>query len=426
MITINLGAYRTLQRKKPFGKRPYSFIFIKRSDYHFLDDFVATFEKLGFISSVVTIYPTTSKQDFIQNVVSSAASINPDFVFTFSHSGVDQDGDIIHLLEDLNIPLVSWILDNPELILRPYKDLQSDNVYIFSTDKTAVPGISRIGYNNVFYLPLAANVDAQSPVCRTGGGAVRSDSISLLFIGDTFVSKLGQYIKSTKSIKALLGTYKILAKSLVANHEALLERLGSPEKGLPSIESLFQQEALSCESRHLASLSPEARQRFELIVYLYANTIYRSNILKEAIHYDHLIVGPPTWKRLLNNPNINLLPSTYDKKIVNLLYRNASINLNVTSMHMNGAANQRIFDVPTAGGFLLTDYSNQLEGLFDLDKEIVYYVNRDDFQAKVDKYLFDKKAREKVVIAANHRIAAEHRYVHRAAAILNTLKASCR
>ena len=426
MITINAGVYRAIQRKKPFEKRPYSFIFIKRSDYHFLDDFVATFKKLGLLYSTVTIYPTSNKQEFMQNLATAITSTNPDFVFTFSHNGVDGQGDLVHFLEDLNIPLVSWILDNPELILRPHKNLTSDNVFIFSTDKTSVQGIQKIGYNNVLYLPLAANIDANDAAYNSNYGKIPSGNVELLFIGDTFLSKIGQFIKLTKSLNPLLGDYKELAKRFVAKHEAMQEEHGAPENAFFSIESLLHPEESAIKRRYLSLSSPETRQRFDLIVLLYANTIYRSHILQETISYNHLIVGPHNWKSILKSPNIKMLPPTYDKKIVDLLHRNASINLNITSVHMNGAANKRIFEVPSGGNFLLTDYSRQLEELFDMDKEVVSYTNKNDFHAKVDKYLHDKNAREKVIMAAKQRIAADHSYDNRAATILNTLKTSRR
>lgn len=42
-------------------------------------------------------------------------------------------------------------------------------------------------------------------------------------------------------------------------------------------------------------------------------------------------------------------------------------------MQMKGAVNQRVFDVPAAGAFVLTDWREQMDELFEPGKEIVCY-----------------------------------------------------
>ena len=49
-------------------------------------------------------------------------------------------------------------------------------------------------------------------------------------------------------------------------------------------------------------------------------------------------------------------------------YRRIKINLNITSCQMPTALNQRVFDVPACGGFILNDNQTDLKELFSPDR----------------------------------------------------------
>jgi spore maturation protein CgeB len=54
---------------------------------------------------------------------------------------------------------------------------------------------------------------------------------------------------------------------------------------------------------------------------------------------------------------------------------------------MKGAVNQRVFDVPVCGGFLLTDHRRQMESLFEPGREIVCYQEPGEIPDLVRHYL---------------------------------------
>lgn len=89
---------------------------------------------------------------------------------------------------------------------------------------------------------------------------------------------------------------------------------------------------------------------------------------------------------------------------------------------MAGAQNQRVFDVPAAGGFLLTDYSPQLAALFEPGVEVATYAGPDDVHEQCARFLHDAPARAAIVAAARRRIAAEHTFAHRLAFMLQKVK----
>jgi spore maturation protein CgeB len=93
-------------------------------------------------------------------------------------------------------------------------------------------------------------------------------------------------------------------------------------------------------------------------------------------------------------------------------YRTTAVNLNVTSAQMKTGLNQRVFDAPAAGGFLLTDSRAQLAKLFAPD-EFVAYDGPAEAKALTAEWLKRPQERQKIVERAQARILGEHVYARR-------------
>jgi len=82
---------------------------------------------------------------------------------------------------------------------------------------------------------------------------------------------------------------------------------------------------------------------------------------------------------------------------------------------MRNAVNQRVFDVPAAGKFLLTDYKSQLEALMDVGKEVVCYREKEEIPELARFYLTHDSLREKIAQRGRKRVLADHTYTRRVA-----------
>lgn len=60
-----------------------------------------------------------------------------------------------------------------------------------------------------------------------------------------------------------------------------------------------------------------------------------------------------------------------------------AINVNQTSLQMRDAVNQRVFDCPAAGGFVITDNQPDLHEYFDVTREMVTYDSLGELSDKV-------------------------------------------
>lgn len=81
-------------------------------------------------------------------------------------------------------------------------------------------------------------------------------------------------------------------------------------------------------------------------------------------------------------------------------YVASKIVLNISGWFTEKAyeMNQRIFDVPACGGFLLTDYMDELESFFKIGEEIEAYKSVEELIDKIQFYLKHEDIRERIAI----------------------------
>jgi len=73
----------------------------------------------------------------------------------------------------------------------------------------------------------------------------------------------------------------------------------------------------------------------------------------------------------------------------------------------------RIFEVPGAGGFLMTENANDLDRFYEIGKEIVVYEGLSDLVEKITYFLGHPEERDKIAMAGHVRTRNEHTYESR-------------
>lgn len=103
------------------------------------------------------------------------------------------------------------------------------------------------------------------------------------------------------------------------------------------------------------------------------------------------------------------------------IYSQSRINLNISASSVDSSVKQvkgRIFEVPMAGGFLLTDYAPELENFFTIGEELVCYEGLDDAVEKIRYYLAHEGEREQIAQAGHKRALEQHTWQCRLADVL--------
>jgi len=172
-------------------------------------------------------------------------------------------------------------------------------------------------------------------------------------------------------------------------------------------------------------LTLQQRLDLEAAVLWRATLLYRLSCIKELRQFNVCIHGDKGWDQLLGS-QYNIKPPLNYYNELPLYYNTCKINFNATHLQMKEAVNQRVFDVPACGAFLLTDYQKSIDELFDAEKEIVIFRDREEIPGLVKYYLNNPEKREAIARKGMERVLQEHTYKHRLVKMIESMKARFR
>ena len=104
-----------------------------------------------------------------------------------------------------------------------------------------------------------------------------------------------------------------------------------------------------------------------------------------------------------------------------LVFRNSKINLNITMRPIQTGLSLRIWDVLGCGGFLLTNYQQELEEYFEIGTDLDCYYNLEDLIDKLDYYLVHDDVRAQIAINGYTKVKNMHTWQHRIAELLKII-----
>ncbi len=346
---------------------------------------------------------TADDRDY-RRLLESIKSFSPEMILTGNHLGFDAEGMMDDLLGRLGIPAASWFVDSPAFILgrlRPGRTVKA-----FSWDRDYIPMLESRGFDRVAYLPLATDENFFHP----SGRAARY-SRNLAFVGDSLTGASGKYLA-----KVGLSDREAQGARLLAEADQLAESFLTTSALLPpaaAVDSLARDFDLAGDDSTLMNLSALVTWR--------ASRLWRLKVLGALPWADLTVAGDRAWGPLLGLGTGRLLkPLDYYRDLANF-YRGSRVNINITSAQMKTGLNQRVFDVPAAGAFLLTDYRAQLEDVFEPGREVIAYHDPAEARDLARWYADRQPAREKVTRAARARVMGGHLYSHRLAAIIKEM-----
>ncbi|MHC1712747.1 MAG: glycosyltransferase [Solidesulfovibrio sp.] len=350
--------------------------------------------------------------DAVAAILSAAAEFQPDFALTVNHLGLDREGLLAGLLADISLPLASWFVDSPRLILHDYNKAASPLAMVFSYDADGLGEVRALGFSHADWLPLATDPQhfALPPSRPAAPPAGRDWQARTSFVGASMVSQAGEAL-------ARLAPYPGLARALPLAAAGFVR---SPEK---SARRFLEGDA-ACGPAYAALPTGEARLDAELALTWEATRVYRHACVRGLLGFSPLVVGDPAWETVLPGAGRDWrrLPELHYYDALPDFYPQSAVNLNCTSLQMKGAVNQRVFDVPACGGFVLTDAREQLGALFSIGGEAAVYADPAEIPDMVRHYLAHPAERRRISRAARARILAEHTYEHRLRTLLGAMK----
>ena len=380
---------RAMAYRKFVSNRPLR-VLVFDSGYHLQGECRDALRALGHHVDVLNVRLDGAPQ-VVRAILEALVRCRPDMVLCINHLGFDDSGTVGGLLAGLEVPVACWYVDSPFFVLQGEAMPAAAVTTVFSWERTLLPTLRQLGAEDVHYLPLGCDLDKFAQPAAEARYPVS-------FVGNS-MQKPGE-----KWTRGLRGPQRNWA-------EGWRQKLAQDRSSLV-------EEALALHHAQPASGVWDA-----LAAATYSATgAYRAELLRALLPQGGLhVFGDAFWPQVLRGPRLHPLVG-YGAPLARV-YAQSAVNINATSLQMPTAVNQRVFDVPAAGGFLLTDAQEDVDLHFDAGTEAVSFTCAAHLAELAGHYGARPQARAQIVARARARIEREHTYAHRLRTLVATMRA---
>lgn len=383
-LQITEGMRRFLEYPKFRGRTR---VLVLDTGYFFDQSWLRAAKGLGWRTATVPSVITGGlTRDDIAALFQTIGEFKPDFILTSNYAGMDSGGMFAHFFNDAKLPYVSWFTDTPRMILFDRTLYVSEFAVAATWEKAYMPHLAQRGFQHVHYMPLATDPEVFN------GEPADTFERELAFVGNSMLVQLGEALEKHE------GQPQVVAAVEGAINAGRVTR----DTFNNGIEPL-----LGSELFH--SLDDSQQRNAELLLNYEVTSHQRIGLARRLEPLGLEVRGDGSWARVMSNHG----PGVHYFDELPAFYRATAINVNQTSLQMRDAVNQRVFDCPAAGGFLITDDQPDLHDHFDVENEAVTYRDLDELADKVLYYRAHPEERKVVVGRARQRILDNHTHAHR-------------
>lgn len=368
-------------------------------------DLIAAFEKRGFDIQLFYHEDVHAYHNKDFNLYFDELAQSGSFAFAFSlnyYPAISEGCSRNHL------KYLAFVYDSPLVSLYSYTLINPSN-YVFLFDKTSYMDFAREGIKTVYYLPLCANTarlsSMQLPAAKRS--IVASD-----------VSFVGSLYNEKHNLLDRMTTLDSYTKGYIDG----IMRAQLKVNGYFFIEELLTPDIIAAMQKALAYHTQPGGTESDAYVYAHyfiarkLTSIERHTLLKTVSEcYDTKLYTHNATPEL---PCIQNMGAIDYESTMPHVFKNSKINLNITLRSIRSGIPLRAWDILGAGGFLLSNYQEDFFDFFTAGEDFDYFDGTEDLCAKIEYYLSHDKERKAIAEHAFHKVAAQHTYEHRVAAML--------
>jgi spore maturation protein CgeB len=157
------------------------------------------------------------------------------------------------------------------------------------------------------------------------------------------------------------------------------------------------------------------------ISFVGTRTPRREPILSAVQDFDLLVYGPGWHESALKKSRVR--PEAFGSR-TNEVFNRSRINLNIHNWTAPGTAmNLRLFEVPAAGGFLLTDWVEEIDAAYKEGEHLACWRDLKELRQKIAYYLSHDEERRAVARRGHEHFLRHHTYAARVRRLLDCLGA---
>jgi len=293
-----------------------------------------------------------------------------------------------------NIYYISWVVDNPHFPLwtNEVKYLMN-RIFVF--DKSQFEQLKNRNVDNVFYLPLGADVERFDRItCHPNH--LRAD---VSFVGSLYDDPAKNQFLQIPYLPPLAKGY---ADGLVQAQLNVVENVINkdiiPNKIWQQIKqtvNLVQENAydFAYEQCFVSMLQMEVTRRERCQAVTLLNEFFDFKLY--------------TGSSVDFNPKLKKEGWVDYEKEMPLVFRQSNVNINITLRSIISGIPLRALDIMASGGFLLSNYQKELAEYFEEDKECVFFYDLEDMVLKTDFYLKHEEERKRIATKGYQKVKSE-------------------
>lgn len=301
-----------------------------------------------------------------------------------------------------HIPYISWTYDSPLTALFTPSVFHNTN-YTFIFDKMQCKRLTDSGVPHIYHMPLAVNLE------RTGCLDITDKDEQLYSHDISFIGGLYENNTYNAIIQAFPEHLQLKLKLYLMKNMCHWET-GRPWPVLPQecVDFLLTQADVSGWNQ--TSLLSDAEYLGLLFFPRKLAELERVTILNTlAQDFDvHLYTKSPT--KFLQNVHTHTGVDYYT--VMNKVFYFSKINLNITLSSIESGVPQRVLDIMGCGGFVLTNYQEEIEDLFTIGKEIEVFRSIEELREKCTYYLSHEKERLRIAMNGYQKVRDCFSYQH--------------
>lgn len=305
------------------------------------------------------------------------------------------------------VKYVSWTCDNP-LISMYHESVFNGCNYIFTFDKTNYLEFREMGVKNIWYLPLAVDVDRLDAVIGEADDLAKYCG-DVAFVGSLY--ERNSYDKLKRRLPEYLRGYfdAVMEAQLNISGANIVEPMLTADI-LSQLQEYFTLEKSEGSFSDLGLIFQTTVLGFKI-----ADIERRRALIELSKHYKVNVYSNSDVSDLLR---IRYCGSVDYWSEMPKVFRASKINLNFTIPNIKSGIPLRIWDVLGCGGFLLTNYQAEIPFFFEEGKDLVCFDGIDDLREKTGYYLTHEEERCAIAEHGYRKVKGMHSYIERIRAML--------
>lgn len=331
-----------------------------------------------------------------------------DFVLTHSYIGA-----VARQTKKYGVKYAIYAMDSPSYETWWADAFEHTHCYYFYFDKKEYRMAKELGCINAYYLPLAAEIH------RAGNLVITEEEIHNLGCDISFVGGLYSQNPYDECVQDFSESFRNQVSGMMEECAFLWD-------GCSRTEPFLTSEMIGDIKKRFSEIFKEL-ERYKMPDAYYIKqwffnrklTNIERTLLIELLaerYYFHLY----TRDEEIVPPNVKRFPETDIEGAYKVFYA-SKINLNITLRSIESGVPLRIFDIMSVGGFVLSNWQEEMTELFEEDKEIVLFKTPEEMLDKIDYYLAHEEERIRIGINGYQKVKNCYSYEHQLNKLITVL-----